>query len=107
VIGVTGDYRPFVGRLAERLTGRKTPPVTDGRKKGDESQGRWDLSGVRPGEWISAGYCGDGMVWAWKCGTALGRMLLGEPADEFPEELLAQWDRVRKADLMNLLDEIV
>lgn len=106
-IGVTPDFMPLVGRLDPRITSRKTKQTT----KGDGQ--------VQPGEWISAYFCGDGMVWAWLCGVALGTMLAGsededlpaEPGrpagklgDWFPSELNAGWERVKGMDIVDLAD---
>ncbi|KAI0136940.1 FAD dependent oxidoreductase-domain-containing protein [Xylariales sp. AK1849] len=106
IVAVTGDMLPFVGRLDPKLTGRK-PKSTRSR------------AGVPVGEWVSAGYCGDGMVWAWLSGTALGIMLVGSereklpeipgrPAgrveDWFPHELMPTLKRVKKADLASLVE---
>ncbi|KKY34864.1 putative fad dependent oxidoreductase [Diaporthe ampelina] len=107
-IGVTPDFMPLVGRLDPRITSRK---IKQG-PKGDDGQ-------VTPGEWVSAYFCGDGMVWAWLCGVALGIMLAGsenedlpaEPgrpagrlADWFPSELYAGWERVKGMDVVDLAD---
>jgi hypothetical protein len=77
------------------------------------------MRGVQPGEWVSAGYCGDGMVWAWLSGTAVGLKLAGSEADNvpkmpgtlggrledwFPNELEPTLQRVKKANLENLVD---
>ncbi|KAL7624544.1 hypothetical protein AAE478_006111 [Parahypoxylon ruwenzoriense] len=110
ILGVTGDMRPFVGRLDRKLTGRK-PEAKTAAKVG--------RGVVEPGEWISAGYCGDGMVWAWLSGTAIGIMLAGTenenapPAPGRPGGALASWfpcdleptpRRVKNAGLENLAD---
>lgn len=108
-IGLTPDFMPLIGRLDPRTTSRKV-------KQGTKGDGR-----VPPGEWISAYFCGDGMVWAWLCGVALGTMLAGtededlpaEPgrpagklADWFPSELYATWDRVKGMDIIDLADAL-
>ncbi|PSN65974.1 DAO-domain-containing protein [Corynespora cassiicola Philippines] len=104
ILGMTGDSLPLVGRLDERLTGRKIKDTTS-----------------RHGEWIAAGYSGEGMVWAWLCGTALGIMVSGTEkehleevpgrpggklADWLPRELLISPSRLRSADFSNLTDEV-
>jgi glycine/D-amino acid oxidase-like deaminating enzyme len=106
-IGLTPDMMPLVGRLDPRITSRKA-------RKDPKGDGK-----VPSGEWISAYFCGDGMVWAWLCGAALGVMLAGsededlpaEPgrpagklADWFPSELYASWDRVKGMDVLDLAD---
>lgn len=108
-IGVVPDFMPLVGRLDPRITSRKIRQ--DSRAGGQ----------VQPGEWISAYFCGDGMVWAWLCGVALGTMLTGsededvpaEPgrpagklADWFPSELYAGWERLKGMDIVDLADAL-
>jgi glycine/D-amino acid oxidase-like deaminating enzyme len=56
-MGFAPDLLPFVGRLDE---------IT-GRKKGGEG-----------GEWISAGFKGEGLVLAWLCGVAIALMIVGD-----------------------------
>lgn len=105
IVCLTGDFLPFVGRLDPKLTQRQ---LEDGRPN----------EGNTGGEWIAAGYCGDGMVWAWLSGTALGTMIMGSDKDElpeipgrpggrvedwFPKELSPTLERVKNADLSNLL----
>jgi glycine/D-amino acid oxidase-like deaminating enzyme len=109
IVGATGDMLPFVGRLDPKLTQRQPRDTrTDPR--------------VPAGEWIAAGYCGDGMVWAWLSGTALGVMLVGgekeklpavpgRPAgrveDWFPHELMPTLKRVKKVDLADLAEHFM
>jgi glycine/D-amino acid oxidase-like deaminating enzyme len=112
IFAVTGDTMPLVGRVDESLTGRRIstrPPEA----KDDNTK-----EGVRPGEWISAGYHGDGMAMAWLSGTAVGAMIAGVDEDDvgefpgrpggkvkewFPDEMRITPERVRgRADLVNL-----
>ncbi|KAJ0124593.1 fad dependent oxidoreductase [Diaporthe amygdali] len=110
-IGVTPDLMPLVGRLDPRITSRKI------------KQDAKDTDKVPSGEWISAYFCGDGMVWAWLCGAALGIMLAGSededlPAEPgrpagkcklakwFPQELNAGWERVKGMDIVDLADAL-
>lgn len=109
LVAITADFLPFVGRLDARLTGRK--PTTPERGAG---QGQ-------TGEWTAAGFVGDGMVWAWLSGTALGVMISGS-ADEdlpavpgrpagrlsewFPEELCPTVERIKRMDMADLAGEI-
>lgn len=105
ILGMTGDMAPLVGRLNGEITGRPLN-VTEGKHK------------PNPGEWVSAGFSGDGMVWAWLSGTALGVMLSGREeeslpelperpggklADWFPEELLVSDKRLRSTEFSNIL----
>ncbi|KAI1445786.1 FAD dependent oxidoreductase-domain-containing protein [Annulohypoxylon stygium] len=95
----------FRNPLHHSLTGRK--PATSELLYPDHE----------PGEWICAGYNGDGLMQAWLCGTALGIMLaqreeisqpkiLGRPLGTlrswFPPEMEATPKRVQKATLANL-----
>ncbi|KAI0484222.1 hypothetical protein GGR56DRAFT_612846 [Xylariaceae sp. FL0804] len=124
ILATTGDMLPFVGRLDPKLTGRRPPApprprhrhrLTKAAAPAGPSEAEKQLQdeeengGVRPGEWISAGYCGDGMVWAWGAGEAVGMMLAGSE-DEidgwFPRELEPSLERVRKADLENLAGQL-
>ncbi|KAM0274243.1 hypothetical protein ACHAQH_008041 [Verticillium albo-atrum] len=104
ILGMTGDFLPFVGRLDESFTGR----TAAGAK----------VNGVpAAGEWVSAGFAGEGMVWAWLSGMALGIMISGSEEEDlpevpgrpggklaqwFPKELLVSRARMRSADVSNL-----
>lgn len=109
-LGFTGDLIPFVGKLGKSLTGRTPPNATASGP--DEKPS---------GEWIAAGFSGEGMVWAWLSGTALGVIMSGRededmagapgwPAgrleDWFPREILVSEQRLRGADLMNLANQM-
>jgi glycine/D-amino acid oxidase-like deaminating enzyme len=111
VVAVAGDARPLVGRLDTRVTGRKPPAKA---KTTNAGQG-----GVEPGEWIAAGFMGNGMVWAWLSGTAVGIMLAGSEDDQLPlkpgipagrlkdwmpGDLLPTYERVNKMDIADLAD---
>lgn len=106
IIGLTGDSIPQVGCLDTKLTGRDTKERR--RMSGDDDQ---------CGEWIVAGFSGEGMVWAWLSGAALGIMIAGSEdevlpkvpgrpggklTDWFPKELLVSHERIRSADISNL-----
>lgn len=104
-MGASADLRPLVGRLGPEFT----------RRNVKKTQGAED-----DGEWISAYFTGDGMVWAWLSGTALGIMITGSeeedlpaspgrPAgklgDWFPPELLPTVKRLRAMNLADLAEE--
>lgn len=110
-LGLTADMMPFVGRLEPSLTGRSLA-------KSDTSQKTTD-SLAQPGEWISAGYNGEGMVNAWLCGVALGLMAVGRTDlvaseisgrpdgkldDWFPKEYVCTQERVTNASVYELLE---
>lgn len=112
IVGFSGDMLPLVGRLDTKITKRKAKSNDMALTKGE---------GIPPGEWIAAYFCGDGMVWSWLCGTAVGLMLAGsdeddlpkEPgrpagklADWFPSDLEPSWGRVQGMDITDLADEL-
>jgi glycine/D-amino acid oxidase-like deaminating enzyme len=64
-----------------------------------------------PGEWISAGYSGEGMVHAWLCAHALALMVLGVEEEEgvrtwFPDEFCLTEKRWKGATLEGLMERI-
>ncbi|KAH7334788.1 FAD dependent oxidoreductase-domain-containing protein [Rhizoctonia solani] len=97
-IGVSADALPWVGKLPTRLTGRSVPPVDEGSKI------------ASPGEWVSAGYTGEGMVNAALCSKALAMMILKPNEDNvsswFPEQMRVTERRCKKADPSTLLQDI-
>ncbi|KAH7398606.1 FAD dependent oxidoreductase-domain-containing protein [Pyrenochaeta sp. MPI-SDFR-AT-0127] len=110
IIGLTGDSLPFVGRLDKKLTGRNA-----------RDHGSTLSSNKRYGEWVAAGFSGEGMVWAWLCGAGLGIMIAGveeeelteapgrpggKLADWFPAELLVSSKRMQTADVTNLANQM-
>jgi glycine/D-amino acid oxidase-like deaminating enzyme len=109
IIGLTGDSLPFVGRLPTTMTHRDT-------KKKSNSAGT-----DGHGEWIAAGFSGEGMTWAWLCGAAVGIMIAGSEEEELPaepgrpggrlvdwlpHELLVSNKRIRSADVSHLADGV-
>jgi glycine/D-amino acid oxidase-like deaminating enzyme len=127
IIGVTGDFLPFVGRLHPKLTGRhpkRRRRKVDVVKTAAGSNGTENEADViaEPGEWVSAAYSGDGMTWAWLCGCALGIMIsgcqnedlppmVGRPAGRlnqwFPKELYVTTERLKKANMTNLANDVM
>ncbi|KAM0428600.1 hypothetical protein ACHAPT_006961 [Fusarium lateritium] len=97
ILGVTGDLMPLIGRV---------------RPSNEKDSG----------EWVAAGFNGEGMVWAWLCGTALAIMVLGKEEEDLEEGVgrpggrLAEWfpretlgvdkGRLRRADVANLADYV-
>lgn len=111
IICCTADSLPYVGKLDHTLSGRKVD-VADGRSLGER--------GGEPAEWISAGYHGEGMVYAWLCGIAVARMVTdsqdadleerpgmprGKVAGWFPRELLVSCKRVHDGDILDIASE--
>ncbi|PKS05562.1 hypothetical protein jhhlp_008079 [Lomentospora prolificans] len=91
IIAVTGDGLPFVGQLTPAMTGR--PVVTEPTDNNDEEA----YSPQEFGEWIAAGYNGEGMVYAWLCASALAIRVAGqenidrEPRTGVPGGRLSDW----------------
>ncbi|KAM0263788.1 hypothetical protein ACHAQJ_001106 [Trichoderma viride] len=110
IMGFTGDMLPFVGRL---------PPEMDSAGGSRRSQSGL---GIGSGQWLAAGFNGEGMVWAWLSGVAVAIMMLGmeevdlEEAVGRPGGKLDEWypreevwvdkARLRRADLTNMASEI-
>ena len=110
IIALTGDNLPFVGRLGKTFTGRNVQNLQRNSKGTEDS-----------GEWIAAGWSGEGMVWAWLAGSALGIMIAGREEEELPEvagrpggalaswlpeELLVTSKRLRSADISRLASQM-
>ncbi|RFU32852.1 hypothetical protein B7463_g3524, partial [Scytalidium lignicola] len=109
-MGCTADGLPFVGKLDSSLTKRKV---------GAAYLSKTQISS--PAEWISAGYNGEGMVYAWLCGVAVALMVLGldkvkcKPSpgrlpgtveEWLPNELIVTNKRVARANVSELADEL-
>lgn len=110
ILGLTGDLIPLVGRLDKQLTGRDVGnhgSGTDGSARGQE--------------WVAAGFSGEGMIWAWLCGVALGTMLAGSEEEDvpqspgrpggklkewFPNEIYVSPERLQSADVSHLADQM-
>jgi glycine/D-amino acid oxidase-like deaminating enzyme len=104
ILDFTGDSLPLVGRLPSSTAAKEIP----------------GLHGS--GEWISAGFNGEGMVWAWLCSTAAAVMILGleeedlKPGVGRPGGRLRDWfvkdvlavneKRLRRANLKNMADAV-
>ncbi|KZT23022.1 DAO-domain-containing protein [Neolentinus lepideus HHB14362 ss-1] len=80
-IGLSVDWLPWVGKVPEYVSGRKGS-----------------------GEWVSAGYTGEGMVNAWGCGEALGKIVMGEEDERLPTEMLITTKRVQRANPIDLFE---
>lgn len=109
IMGFTGDMLPFVGGL---------PAGLDAARKTAARGGFQDAAG----QWMAAGFNGEGMVWAWLSGVAVGVMMLGLEEEELEEAVgrpggvLEEWypveevrvdtARLRRADLANLAGEV-
>ncbi|KAH0291640.1 DAO-domain-containing protein [Aureobasidium namibiae CBS 147.97] len=104
IISLTGDSLPFVGKLDSCVCAQNS-----GDAQGDAA------------EWIAAGYNGEGMVFAWLCGTALGLVIMGSEHEDipaspgfpggtlyewFPKELLLDRERFNRIDVLDLADQL-
>ncbi|KAH7884298.1 FAD dependent oxidoreductase [Phlebopus sp. FC_14] len=106
VLGISVDLLPWVGRLPSSVSGRSEPLISSSPRIGKEDE---MPLGAPPGEWIAAGYSGEGMVHAWLSGKALAEMLLGREneaslAEWFPDIMRVTTGRWKKAKPENLLD---
>jgi glycine/D-amino acid oxidase-like deaminating enzyme len=116
IMGFTIDVMPFVGRLDPSITGRKIP-----RSKFSDKVRKREQYGVLPGEWITAGFNGEGMVNAWLCGVAVGLMVAkreeeeikaepgipgGKVSDWLPAEYLISKERLAKGSIYKLVSMV-
>ncbi|KAF7329922.1 FAD-dependent protein [Mycena kentingensis (nom. inval.)] len=89
ILGFSADHQPWVGRLPQKLTRRNCPKASSSNL-------------ASPGEWIAAGYSGEGMVHAYLCGKAVGRMLAQSAVEGLvPEPFVVtekRWKRARLED---------
>ncbi|KAJ7612451.1 FAD dependent oxidoreductase [Mycena polygramma] len=99
ILGISADGRPWVGRLPPKISGR--PALA--RKTCSKDKSRL----APPGEWISAGYSGEGMVHAYLSGKALARMVLQRTDDAIPDAFLVTEARWKKAKLEDLVSAFV
>lgn len=105
ILGVSVDLMPWVGRLPKSASGRPEPPVLSSpRTTAARARENEMFFGAAPGEWIAAGYTGEGMVHAWLSGKALAGMILGTEKEDgllewFPDALRVTRARWRRAKL--------
>jgi glycine/D-amino acid oxidase-like deaminating enzyme len=110
IMGFTIDALPFVGRLDSVFSKRKV--------RGSGGSDGVSTSAA-PGEWIAAGYNGEGMVNGWLCGVAVALMVLGKEDEErvasvgvpegkvgdwLPSEYLLTRRRIEKASIYKLAE---
>ncbi|KAG6843699.1 hypothetical protein H0H87_001518 [Tephrocybe sp. NHM501043] len=76
ILGISVDGQPWVGRVPPQVSGRPSPPPPPILTPAPEPEPRASHL-APPGEWLSAGYSGEGMVHAWLSGKALAYMVLG------------------------------
>ena len=104
IIGISADLQPWVGRVPSVVSGRTAPPPF----LAGASENAVARSLAPPGEWVSTGYTGEGMVHAWLCAHALALMVLGLENEEdvhtwFPDEYRLSEKRRKKATIEQLM----
>lgn len=107
ILGISADTLPWVGRLPEKVCGRAPPQTTVDHGEKEKK--------VRPrtapaGEWIAAGYTGEGMVHAWMSGKALAYMVLDrdeDTAEWFPDALRVTEKRWKAANMEKLFERFL
>jgi len=131
--GASADELPWVGRVPPKVSGRKQPapvihhsfastlhndkdgvstttdPPSSSNSKDTLSPGP-RITLALPGEWIAAGYTGEGMVHGWMSGKALAHMVLGkgeELNDWFPDIMRVTERRWKRAKVENLIDKFL
>lgn len=113
IMGFTGDMLPFVGSLPAELD------IT-GLSRKTAAQGGFERGSS--GQWLAAGFNGEGMVWAWLSGVAVAIMMLGLAEEDLEEAVgrpggrLDEWypmeevkvdkARLKRADLTKLAGEV-
>ncbi|KAF7594864.1 hypothetical protein BBP40_008194 [Aspergillus hancockii] len=110
-MGYTVDLLPYVGKAGYEFTGRKPPTLSPDNSTGGH------LGDTPPQEWITAGFCGDGMVQARLSGVAVGLMVVGREnihsegrsgrpdgkvAEWFPKEMYLSRERIHKSSIYKL-----
>ncbi|KAI8983275.1 nucleotide-binding domain-containing protein [Trametes punicea] len=107
ILGISADMLPWVGRIPKKLSGR-TPPKSQAFR--DQVKEEHGSRLAAPGEWMSAGYTGEGMVHAWLSGKALAHMILGredEIRDWFPDIFRVSEKRWKEAQFDNLIGKFM
>lgn len=110
ILGISADHVPWVGRIPPKLTGRRIPKPANNKNYSHSEKSVLPAQGLAPaGEWISAGYSGEGMAHAFLCGRGLAMQIL-DRAEEIqtwmPECLAITEARWEKAKAEDLVDEL-
>jgi FAD dependent oxidoreductase len=125
IMGASVDSIPWVGRIPERISGRVVPhkninnlgdyslaEVHEALDSEETITGKSHKASARlaaPGEWMAAGYSGEGMVHAWMSAKALAYMVLGLDKDDMkgPDEMDKSDDSLREwfPDVFRLTEE--
>lgn len=102
LLSESADGMPWVGKVPVNVAGRKAPPASSAPSAlNSNTEMLKSVVTAAPGEWIAAGYSGEGMVHAWLSSKAVALMLLGEDLTKvktwLPELFSVTEDRVKKA----------
>lgn len=97
ILGISVDQQPWVGRIPATITSRGS--VFGGAPTATNL--------AAPGEWMAAGYTGEGMVHAWQSGKALAYMVLGIDEggilDWLPEVFRISEERWKEVEIEDLI----
>ena len=110
ILGISADMLPWVGRLPEKVSGRAQPRLPDRERELGRGEKSVHTHTAAPGEWIAAGYSGEGMVHAWMSGKALASMVLDredEVREWFPDILRVTEKRWKEANIEELFARFV
>ncbi|PFH48210.1 hypothetical protein AMATHDRAFT_150398 [Amanita thiersii Skay4041] len=97
ILGLSVDEMPWVGRVPESVSGRSVPGAME--KEG--------IPLAASGEWIAAGYTGEGMVHAWKCGEAVAGMVSGRADKELPRVFNMSKERWRRSGVEEMIVSMI
>ncbi|KAF5314263.1 hypothetical protein D9619_011808 [Psilocybe cf. subviscida] len=135
IIALSADMQPWVGRVPQTVSRRKEPPpgsILESISVKQRTPGTETPSSVgsntfeprqtlaKPGEWICAGYTGEGMVHAWLSGQAVAQMVLNlntndpgttskgldKRTPDLPKPFLISEKRIRDARVEYLLERV-
>lgn len=112
ILGMSADGMPWVGRIPDKISGRVAPSSAMSTK-----------NLASPGEWIAAGYSGEGMVHAWMSAKAVAYMILnadderernnplGRPANDgedwLPKPYLVSEKRLKESNMDKFLESFL
>ncbi|VDC07026.1 unnamed protein product [Peniophora sp. CBMAI 1063] len=104
IIAISVDGRPWVGRVPTKVSERSEPHASLATRVYASKE--HNARTAPPGEWMAAGYTGEGMTNAWQAGRAVAPLLLGKEPEELPLPMRVTERRWREAKLENLLDRM-
>ncbi|KAH9476985.1 hypothetical protein JR316_0010901 [Psilocybe cubensis] len=110
LVGLSADANPWVGRVPPSVSGRREPAPQPSRPPYDKPSAVDGEHLAPAGEWVCAGYSGEGMVHAWLSGRALARMILGNAGNgsgaehdlELPEPFLITENRIKRTKIRDI-----